>query len=447
MSHITICGTAPLRGEISLQRAKNSVLPVLAATLLHRGQSCIRDCPVLSDVEAAIDILRHLGCPVAWQGRDLLVDASSLTGCTIPPALMHRCRASVLFLGALLGRCGEAELSFPGGCFLGPRPIDMHLSALQALGTEITVRGERLRCCAPHLCGREIRLPFPSVGATENAMLAAAAAEGVTVISNAAREPEIADLQTFLQKMGVHIHGAGTSTVAIRGSQQLRDAHHRCIGDRIVAATYLCATAATGGQITVKDADYRHLSPVLTALQQAGCTVRSTADTITLSSNGGHLRAVDTVRTAPYPGFPTDAQPLLMAALLRARGETTFIETMFENRYRHVPQLRKMGADICLADRCAAVCGVERLCGAQVSAPDLRGGAALMIAALSAEGTTQIHDIHHILRGYEDVTDNFRALGAQINQGNNEGGDIAWHDATVTTANGGGADFPCCISF
>ncbi|MBR5572626.1 MAG: UDP-N-acetylglucosamine 1-carboxyvinyltransferase, partial [Oscillospiraceae bacterium] len=320
MSHITICGTSPLRGEISLQRAKNSVLPILAATLLHRGQSRIRNCPSLSDVEAAIDILRHLGCRVQWQQGDLLVDAASLTGCTVPPALMHRCRASVLFLGALLGRCGEAELSFPGGCCLGPRPIDMHLSALQALGAEITLRGERVRCCAPRLRGREIRLPFPSVGATENAMLAAAAAEGVTVISNAAREPEIADLQSFLQKLGVTVHGAGTATVAIGGRAPLHNAEHRCIGDRIVAATYLCAVASAGGQITVRDVDYRHLTPVLTALQQAGCTVCSTADSITLASDG-HLCGVDAVRTAPYPGFPTDAQPLLMAALLRARGE------------------------------------------------------------------------------------------------------------------------------
>lgn len=413
MSHITICGTSPLRGEILLQRAKNSVLPILAATLLHKGQSRIQDCPRLSDVEAAAEILRHLGSKVEWQGRDLLVDATALTRCTVPSALMRRCRASVLFLGALLGRCGEAELAFPGGCCLGPRPIDMHLAALQRLGAEIDLCGERLCCRAPRLCGREISLPFPSVGATENAMLAATAAEGVTVISNAAREPEIVDLQNFLQTLGAHIHGAGSSTIAIRGKQPLHDAAHRCIGDRIVAATYLCAAAATGGQITVKDADYRHLCPVLTVLQRSGCAVRSTAQSITLSSEG-HLSAVDTVRTAPYPGFPTDAQPLLMAALLRAKGETTLIETMFENRYRHVPQLRKMGAEIGLAECRATIRGVERLHGAQVSAPDLRGGAALMIAAVSAEGETEIHDIHHILRGYEDVVGNFSALGAQI---------------------------------
>lgn len=413
MSHITIYGTAPLRGEVSLQRAKNSVLPVLAATLLHRGGSCIRNCPHLSDVEAAADILRHLGCRVRWEEHDLLVDASHISRCAVPPVMMHRCRASVLFLGALLARCGEAELGFPGGCCLGPRPIDMHLAALKALGGEITPCGDVLRCCAPHLRGREIRLPFPSVGATENAMMAATAAEGVTVISNAAREPEIVDLQCFLQKLGADVRGAGTSTIAIRGKRPLRDGDHRCIGDRIAAATYLCATAATGGHLTVRDADYRHLSPVLTALQQAGCRIRSTADTITLSSEG-RLQAVDTVRTAPYPAFPTDAQPLLMAALLRAEGQTTFIETMFENRYRHVPQLRKMGANIRLSDYRAAVCGVDALHGAQVNAPDLRGGAALMIAALSAEGMTEIYDIHHILRGYEHVVAHFRALGAQI---------------------------------
>ena len=413
MSHITICGTSSLRGEVPLQRAKNSVLPVLAATLLHRGQSRIQDCPRLSDVEAAIEILRHLGCEVAREGRDLLVDAAFLTTCVIPPVLMHRCRASVLFLGALLARCGEAELSFPGGCCLGPRPIDIHLTALQALGAEITLRGDTLRGCAPRLCGRELRLPFPSVGATENAMLAATAAEGITVISNAAREPEIVDLQSFLQKLGADVHGAGTSTIAIRGRRPLHDAVHRCIGDRIVAATYLCAAAAAGGRITVKDVDYRHLCPVLTALQHSGCTVCSTADTITLSSDR-QLCAVDTVRTAPYPGFPTDAQPLLMAALLRSRGETAFIETMFENRYRHVPQLRKMGAEIGLAKCKAFVRGVECLHGAVVNAPDLRGGAALIIAALAAEGTTEIHDTHHILRGYADVVGSFRALGAHI---------------------------------
>lgn len=445
MSHITIHGAAPLRGEIALQRAKNSVLPILAATLLHRGQCCIQNCPRLSDVEAATDILHHLGCAAQWQGQDLLVDAAALTSCSIPPALMCRCRASVLFLGALLGRCGEAELGFPGGCLLGPRPIDMHLAAMQTLGAAIDTRDGTLHGCAAQLRGREIRLPFPSVGATENAMLAATAAEGVTIISNAAREPEIVDLQAFLQALGADVRGAGTSTIAIRGRQALHDAAHRCIGDRIVAATYLCAVAAAGGQITVRDADYRHLSPVLTALQRSGCTVRSTSETISLSSDGC-LYAVDTIRTAPYPGFPTDAQPLLMAALLQSRGETTFIETMFENRYRHVPQLRKMGAAIGLTDCRATVRGVTKLHGARVSAPDLRGGAALMIAALRAEGRTEIHDIHHILRGYEDVVNTFGALGAHIYREYNEGGDTAWHDATAITADGGGAAFRCCIN-
>ena len=415
MSHITICGTAPLRGEISLQRAKNSVLPVLAATLLHGGQSCIRDCPVLSDVEAAIDILRHLGCRVAWQGRDLLVDAAALTGCTIPPALMHQCRASVLFLGALLGRCGEAELSFPGGCCLGPRPIDMHLSALQTLGAEITVRGEKLRCCAPRLCGREIRLPFPSVGATENAMLAAAAAEGVTVISNAAREPEIADLQNFLCAMGCAVRGAGSSVICVEGRRPTADTAHTVMADRIAAATYLSAAAAAGGSIELQGTDWRHLSTVTAALQEAGCRVTGEENCVRLESEG-RLKAVSPIRTAPYPGFPTDAQPVVMAALLGSAGSTVFVENIFENRYRHVDELRRMGADIHVAGRVAVVTGTERLSGAPVRATDLRGGAALLTAALAARGESRIGGVEHILRGYDDPVGILARLGADITE-------------------------------
>lgn len=422
MSHITICGTSPLSGEISVQRAKNSVLPILAATLLHRGSSRITHCPRLGDVEAAADILRHLGCKVHREGQDLLVDAASLTTQTIPPALMGRCRASILFLGALLARCGEASVGFPGGCPLGPRPIDLHLHALRTLGAECRQQDGMLHYRTTGLHGQEITLPFPSVGATENAMLAATAAEGITLISNAAREPEIVDLQDFLQKLGADVRGAGTSVICIRGGRSLHDAVHCCIADRIVAATYLCAAAACGGQITLRNTDYRHLCPILTALQQGGCTIRSTEDTVTLCRETP-LRAAGTVRTAPYPAFPTDAQPLLMAAMLRAEGETTFIETMFTHRYGHVPPLRKMGADIRLAGCRATVRGTATLHGDIVHAPDLRGGAALMIAALAAEGTTEIRDIHHILRGYENPVETFGALGACIYEGNCKGGD------------------------
>ncbi|MBO5122001.1 MAG: UDP-N-acetylglucosamine 1-carboxyvinyltransferase, partial [Oscillospiraceae bacterium] len=328
------------------------------------------------------------------------------------PRLMSQFRSSVVFLGAILARCGEATLSYPGGCELGPRPIDLHLAALRTLGAEIEEMGGILRCRGK-LQGCEILLPFPSVGATENAMLAATAAEGVTVISNAAREPEIVDLQDFLQKLGVSIHGAGTSTITIRGGATLHEATHRPIPDRIVTATYLCAAAACGGDITLRDTDYRHLAPVTTALHQAGCCLQCREDSITLRSTG-QLRSLPPVRTYPYPGFPTDAQPVLMAALLRAKGATMFVENIFENRYRHTAELTRMGADIRLEGKVALVSGVERLYGGEVHATDLRGGAALTVAALQAEGTTTIRNIHHILRGYEDITRDLRALGADI---------------------------------
>ena len=369
-------------------------------------------CPHLTDVAAAVEIMGHLGCRVRWEGDDLVVDAAKVSRSDIPSSLMSQFRSSVVFLGAILARCGEATLSYPGGCELGPRPIDLHLAALRTLGAEIEETGGILRCRGK-LRGCEILLPFPSVGATENAMLAATAAEGVTVISNAAREPEIVDLQAFLQKLGVSIHGAGTSTITIRGGATLHETTHRPIPDRIVTATYLCAAAACGGDITLRDTDYRHLAPVTTALHQAGCRLQCREDSITLRSTG-QLRSLPPVRTYPYPGFPTDAQPVLMAALLRARGATMFVENIFENRYRHAAELTRMGADIRLEGKVALVSGVERLYGGEVHATDLRGGAALTVAALQAEGTTTLYDIHHILRGYEDITRDLRALGADI---------------------------------
>lgn len=413
MSYLTIEGGCPLSGHITVQCAKNSILPVLAATLLA-GDTCrLTDCPHLSDVETASEILRHLGCTAAWDGGDLLVDTTHVTRWDIPETLMRKMRSSVIFLGAILSRCGQAELFYPGGCELGPRPIDLHLSALRTLGAEIGEVGGSLLCRAACLHGTEILLTMPSVGATENAMLAACGAQGITVISNAAREPEIVDLQAFLQKLGAHVQGAGTSTITVQGGASLHGCTHRCIGDRIAAATYLCAAAAAGGQVTLSGVDYRHLATVTTALHQAGCRLSCTADTITLTSDGA-LRAIAPVRTSPYPGFPTDAQALLMAALLRSEGATMFVENIFESRYRHVPELIRMGADIRLEGRVAVVCGVAALHGAVTRATDLRGGAALAIAAVQARGLTHIHDIYHIQRGYQDMVGDLQALGAQI---------------------------------
>ena len=407
MSAIIIRGGRPLSGSLTVQGAKNSVLPILAATLLS-GEVCrIRHCPRLRDVETAMEILRHLGCRADWQGRDLLVDAADLTRWDVPDHLMSRMRSSVVFLGAILARCGQAEMTYPGGCELGARPIDLHLAALRSMGAAIQETGGRLVCRRERLTGTEIVLSLPSVGATENAMLAACGAEGTTVIANAAREPEIVDLQTFLQKMGAHVQGAGSSTVVVEGGAPLHGCVHTVVADRIVAATYLAAAAGTGGDIRLEGVDYRHLSAVATMLRQAGCRLTCGETSIRLQAPR-RLQSAGPIRTAPYPGFPTDAQAVLMASLLRSEGATVFVENIFDSRYRHVPEMVRMGADIRLEGRVAVVCGVDRLHGAAVRAKELRG--------LQAEGETAVTGVEHIQRGYEDLTGELAQLGADIRQ-------------------------------
>ena len=413
MSLISVDGGRRLSGEVTVQSAKNGVLPVLAATILCGAPCLIRHCPRLRDVDTAVQILQHLGAETRWEGEDLWVNTAGLHRWDVPDHLMRRMRSSVIFLGAILARCAQAEMSYPGGCELGPRPIDLHLAALRALGAVIHEEAGTLHCRAEHLTGTEIVLSIPSVGATENAILAACGASGVTTISNAAREPEIVDLQTFLQNTGARVTGAGSSTITVYGGLPSRGCEHRCLADRIAAATYLAAAAAAGGDILLKEVDYRTLSTVTTALQQAGCRVVSGERTIRLTADG-RLHGISPVRTSPYPGFPTDAQAVLMAALLRSRGTTVFVENMFENRYRHVAELARLGADIRVEGRVAVLCGVERLHGARLRATDLRGGAALVIAGLQAEGTTQVEEIQHIQRGYADLVGDLRRLGAEI---------------------------------
>lgn len=413
MSRLLIQGGNRLAGEVTIQGAKNSVLPVLAATILTGGEVELRRCPRLRDVEASIRILQALGCRAAWQGDNLAVDTSRMSGCAIPDALMREMRSSAIFLGAILARCGQAELSYPGGCELGPRPIDLHISGLRALGAEIDDTGGTLHCKAQKLTGREIVLGFPSVGATENLMLAACGAEGVTVLSNAAREPEIEDLQNFLNTCGGEVTGGGTSTVMIRGGRPLHGGTYTVIPDRIAAATYLCAAVSAGGDIFLRGAREAHLSTVTAALREAGCAI--TADSSGIACRcGGRLNAPRPIRTAPYPGFPTDAQAIVMAALLRCRGAAVFEENLFSSRYRHVDELARMGADIRTSGRVAVVLGVERLHGAAVRSTDLRGGAALCVAALTAEGETVVSDIAHIDRGYQSLEQDLTALGAEI---------------------------------
>ena len=418
MSQLLVRGGQPLHGEVTIQGAKNSVLPILAATVLTGDRVVLRGCPRLRDVNASIRILQSLGCRAQWEGDALTVDTAALNRCEISDILMREMRSSAIFLGAVLARLGRADISYPGGCELGPRPIDLHLSGLRDLGADIREEGGILHCTASRLAGRELMLSLPSVGATENLMLAACGAEGTTVISNAAREPEIVDLQDFLNACGAEVSGAGSTSVTIRGGKPLHGCEFRCMPDRIVAATYLCACASAGGEVYLRGARERHLATVADALRQAGCTVAGDGEGIACRCRR-RLRAVRPVRTAPYPGFPTDAQAVLMAAMLKSRGTTVFEENIFENRYRHVDELTRMGAEIRVAGRVAVVTGVERLSGAAVRCTDLRGGAALCVAALAADGETRIFETAHIDRGYEDIVRDLRALGADAVRSDN----------------------------
>ena len=413
MNQILVHGGKELHGEVVIQGAKNSVLPILAATLLTAGQVEVRNCPRLRDVATAVRILRALGCEVRWEGASLLVNTAGLRNCAISDVLMREMRSSAIFLGAILARCGQAELSYPGGCELGPRPIDLHLAGLRELGAEIDDSGGLLHCKAARLRGRELILSLPSVGATENLMLAACGAEGATTICNAAREPEIRDLQDFLNACGGNVSGAGTSAVTVEGRRQFHGCSYTVMPDRIAAATYLCAMASAGGEGFLREAKEQHLTTVTAVLREAGCDIRGTEAGIACACRG-QLKAVRPIRTAPYPGFPTDAQAVLMAALLRSRGTTVFEENIFENRYRHVDELTRMGADIRVAGRVAVVTGTETLHGADLRCTDLRGGAALCVAALAAEGETRISETGHIDRGYQDIVGDLRGLGADI---------------------------------
>ena len=403
-----------LFGSCRVQGSKNATLPILAASLVLPARSRLRNVPQLKDVAAAKEILTHLGCRLEDETDGvLLVDSTAPCGAEVPRALMGEMRSSVIFMGALLARCGEAKLSLPGGCQLGKRPIDLHLAALRAMGAEIREEGGDLDCRTDGLHGADITLRFPSVGATENVMLAACAAKGATRIRGAAREPEIVSLQEYLRSLGAHVAGAGSDTITICGVEPRRETDCTLPGDRIVAATLACACAAAGGRILLSGVDPAHFSTVLHFLNEAGCDIIQFNDVVEIASSGA-LRAPGRIVTEPYPGFPTDAQPLLMAALLRAEGTTLITETIFENRYRQVSELRRLGADIRLSGSEAAVRGVERLRGASLTASDLRGGAAMIVAALGAEGETAVFDAGHIRRGYEHLDDRLCALGADL---------------------------------
>ena len=414
MDIIRITGSKKLEGEVQLQGSKNSALPILAACVSVNGISVIHNCPSLTDVDAAVKILEYLGCRVTRRESALVIDSGDVKRSDIPQHLMHEMRSSIVFLAPLLSRFGSACVSTPGGCEIGLRPIDLHLNAMRKMGAVIEEESGILSCSCPNgLSGAKIVLSFPSVGATENIMIAAATAKGTTVLVNAAREPEIRDLAVYLNSCGAKIKGAGEGTIVIEGVESLHGTEHSVIPDRIVASTFMAAAAATGGKVLIKGVVPSHITPVISAFEEAGCRVDSGASRLYICAPK-RLGRVQTIRTMPYPGFPTDSQAIVMAMLCTAEGTSMLIENIFENRFRHVQELRKLGAKIDVEGRVAVVEGVESLKAAHVYAPDLRGGAALIVAGLAAQGVTEIENVRLIDRGWQDIEKSLRALGADI---------------------------------
>ena len=413
---LKITGGRQLHGEIFVQGAKNSALPLMAAALLCEGETVLQNVPQLSDVYAACRILNRLGCRASAEGNTVRIVRESAELYEIPDSDMRAMRSSIMFLGPILGSMKRCTLTMPGGCELGPRPINLHLDAMRAMGVRIREGAGRIFCTAEKLTGANIHLPIPSVGVTENVLMAAVYAEGETVLTNAACEPEITDLAGFLNQCGAEIRGAGTHTVVIRGGKRLHGTEYRVMPDRIAAMSYLCAGAAAGGAICLKNAAPEDMKSCLDVLEQAGCRIGVCGNTIFLDRTGP-LRAISYIRTMPYPGFPTDAQALISAVLCTAAGTSMLEETIFENRFKHMGELARMGADIRVSGRTAVITGVAALHGASVEAMDLRGGAALAVAAAGAEGETYLSGLHHLDRGYEHFAETFNTLGIRTERG------------------------------
>jgi len=418
MDRFVIKGGRRLEGEIKVDGSKNSVLPILAATIISGKESVIHNVPELRDVELLIGLLRTIGCKCFFENGTIIVRSHNPLDTAIPEKPVREMRSSIILMGAMLARHGQVKISFPGGCEIGPRPIDIHLAGLKKLGAKITEAHGYINAECDKLRGTEINLDYPSVGATENIMLAATTAEGVTIIQNAAKEPEIADLQNFLNGMGAKISGAGGSTIRIEGVKEFHDVEHTVIPDRIVAGTLMAAAAITGGNIVLRNTINDHLKLISSKLTESGCTITEYDRGLQIVCNK-KLKAVEVIKTLPYPGFATDMQAQMMAVMTIAKGTSIFIETVFESRYKHVEELMKMGANIKVDGRTAIVRGVKKLTGTEVKAGDLRGGAALVLAGLAAEGTTIVDNVKlHIDRGYDKLENKLSKLGADIHRVN-----------------------------
>lgn len=413
MEKIVVEKSPPLHGKVRVSGAKNAALPILAASLLGTEDIILEDVPNLKDVEIMCEVLKSLGSEVVYLDTNTIkINSKDLNNFETKYDLMNKMRASFLVMGPLLTRLGKTKNSLPGGCAIGARPIDLHLKGFRALGAEVLQDEDNVFAHTEKLIGNMVYLDFPSVGATENIMMAATMAQGETIIDNAAMEPEIVDLSNFLNKLGADIRGAGTSTIKIRGVQHLGGARHSIIPDRIEAGTLMVGAAISKGDVIVENVITSHMKPVSAKLRECGCTVEEDVDCIRVIGND-HLKAID-IKTMPYPGFPTDMQAQFMALMTVLEGTSTVIETVFENRFMHVEELKKMGADITVEERAATIEGKDKLFGAEVKATDLRAGAALVLAGIVAEGKTIIDEIYHIDRGYDRIEEKFRKLGANI---------------------------------
>lgn len=413
MASYVIEGGRKLTGEVDISGSKNASLPIIAATLLNKGITKLYNVPNIHDVQIMLKILKVLGCKIKKSSGKIVIDSRKINKKEIPEELMNQMRSSVILAGALISRNKEVVFSYPGGCDIGARPIDLHLEGFRKIGIDIEEKSGYIKCNCDNIIGSEITLDFPSVGATENIMLASVYGEGTTIIKNAAREPEIIDLQNFLIKMGANIEGAGESVITIEGINKVKkDISYTVMPDRIEAGTMLCAAAITGGNIKINKVIPEHISSVIYKLEKMGCIINSKKNSIYIEAPK-KLKAED-IKTVPYPGFPTDMQSIMASVLTVSKGSSIVVENIFENRYKYTNELIKMGAKIKVEGKTAVFKGVRKLYGAKVKSTDLRGGAALVVAGLSAKGKTEITNIEYILRGYENLEGKLKKLGAKI---------------------------------